>query len=156
MPDDEPVDPAPESDRLSWRVSRGMSVLKAGGALVFTMLAVFSVGEPVRLAVAGVAALVLAGYALRDLVAPVRLTADVDGVTVISGFAGRSHLPWSQIERVRVDERRRLGTRSELLEIDAGDSLHLFSRYDLDRPCEEVVEALTRLRTGGRPAPAES
>lgn len=149
MPSEEPAGAAGAADRLSWRVSRGMSVLKAGGALVFTMLALVSLGDPIRLAVAGLAAVVLAGYALRDLLAPVRLAADAEGVTVIAGFAGRRRLPWSQIERVRVDERRRLGTRSEFLEIDAGDSLHLFSTYDLDKPCREVAEELGRLRSGG-------
>jgi len=143
------AEPAAGQDRLAWRVSRGMVGLKAGGALVFTLLAVFSAGEPVRLVVAGLAALVLAGYALRDLVAPVRLAADLDGVTVIAGYAGRRRLAWSQIERVRVDQRQRLGTRSELLEIDTGDSFHLLSAYDLGQPCVEVADALARLRTGG-------
>ena len=65
----------------------------------------------------------LAGWALRDLIAPVRLAADADGVTVVTGFARRRrHLPWAQIERVRVDRRDRLGLRSEMLEIDAGDA----------------------------------
>ena len=31
-------------------------------------------------------------------------------------------------------------------ELDTGDDLYLFGRYQLDRPCEEVVEALTELR----------
>jgi hypothetical protein len=142
----------PLPDRLVWRVSRGATVLKVAGTAIFVLLALFGLGDPVRPVVAGLAALVLAGYTLRDLLAPVRLAADFDGVTVIAGFAGRRRLDWSQIERVRVDERRRLGTRSELLEIDAGDSLHLFSTYDLDAPCAEVAEQLTRLRSraGGR------
>ncbi len=125
-----------------------MSALKAGGVLVFAMLALFSLGDRVRLVVAGLAALVLAGYALRDLLAPVRLSADRDGVTVVAGFAGSRRLAWSEIERVRVDERRRLGVRSQLLEIDTGDTLHLFSQYDLDAPVTDVAETLAQLRTG--------
>jgi hypothetical protein len=46
-----------------------------------------------------------------------------------------------------VDTRSRLGTRSELLEIDVGDTLHLFSGYDLGRPCWEAAEALAALRS---------
>jgi Bacterial PH domain len=143
-----PSEDAARPDRRSWRVSRGMSALKAGGVLVFAMLALFSLGDRVRLVVAGLAALVLAGYALRDLLAPVRLSADRDGVTVVAGFAGSRRLAWSEIERVRVDERRRLGVRSQLLEIDSGDTLHLFSQYDLDAPVTDVAETLAQLRTG--------
>jgi hypothetical protein len=156
MPDDVPPEPtrapvpatAADSNQLRWRVSGGALRLKVVGALGFAVLTVLGAGDPIRLAVAGLAAVVLASYAVRDLVAPVRLAADPDGVTVIAGFAGTRRLAWSQIERVRLDERRRLGLRSELVEIDAGDSLHLFGPYDLGAPCAEVVEALTRLRTG--------
>jgi hypothetical protein len=65
---------------------------------------------------------------------------------VVTGFAGRRRLAWGDIERIRVDERQRLGTRSELLEIDAGESLHLFSAYELNAPCAEVAAALEGLR----------
>jgi hypothetical protein len=47
-----------------------------------------------------------------------------------------------------VDRRERRGLRTELLEIDAGESLHLFSVHDLGVPPEEVADALTALRTG--------
>jgi hypothetical protein len=150
MPSEEAARAGAGPTELHWRVSRGMSVLKAAGVLVFTLLALFSLGDRVRLVVAALAALVLAAYALRDVLAPVRLAADPDGVTVVAGFVGRRRLAWSQVERVRVDERRRLGVRSQLLEIDTGDSLHLFSQYDLDAPLGEVAEALVRLRAGGR------
>jgi hypothetical protein len=33
-----------------------------------------------------------------------------------------------------------------MLEIDAGDSLHLFSTYDLNAPCSDVAESLHKLR----------
>jgi hypothetical protein len=67
-------------------------------------------------------------------------------VTVVSGFARRRHVPWREIERVGLGEQRSLGRRTEILEIDAGDSLHLFSRYDLDAPCAEVAETLQEMR----------
>jgi hypothetical protein len=93
------------------------------------------------------AALALAAFALRDLLAPVRLAADPTGVTVVSGFAGQRHLPWARIERIRVDERHRFGMRSQLLEIDTGDSLHLFSGYELSASCAEVAALLQALRS---------
>jgi len=95
----------------------------------------------------GAAAAVVAGlvaWAARDLVAPVRLAADPDGVTVLTGIAHRHRLAWSQVERVRVDARR----RSRLLEVDTGRQLYLFSRYDLDADLDEVAGTLERLRPG--------
>jgi hypothetical protein len=131
----------------SWRVSRNLTVLKAVGAVVFLAVAVlFGGGDPTRVVVAVLAALVLGLYVVRDVMAPVRLAADPTGVTVVSGFAGRRTLPWDAIERIRVDERRRLGTRSQLLEIDAGESLHLFSAYELNAPVQDVAETLESIR----------
>jgi Bacterial PH domain len=141
-PDDTQEPPA----RASWRVSRRLTVFKTLGAAVFALVAVFYAGDPVRVVVALLAALVLAGYALRDIVAPVRLAADASGVTVVHGFAGQRRLAWGDIERIRVDERRRLGTRSQLLEIDTGESLHLFSAFELDAPVADVAEALAAIR----------
>jgi hypothetical protein len=86
--------------------------------------------------------------ALRDLVVPVRLAADATGVTVVTGFAGHRHLPWTAVERIRLDERRRLGVRAQLVEVDVGETLYLFSAYQLSAPCEDVVDELRRLRTG--------
>jgi hypothetical protein len=116
----------------------------------FVLVALLFTGDPIGLGIGIIAALALGAFALRDVLAPVRLAADVDGVTVVSGFAGRRHLSWSEIERIRVDERRRLGTRSQLLEIDTGDSLHLFSAYELSAPCDEVVAVLQTLRARAR------
>jgi hypothetical protein len=139
-----PSEPEPQAAR--WRVTPALPALKLAGAAVFVLLAVAFGSDPVRLALAGVAALGLAGWALRDIVAPVRIAADRDGVTVIAGFAGRRRLPWDRIERVRVDRRPRLGLRTETLEIDTGETLHLFSSYDLGAPPSEVAAALETLR----------
>ncbi len=76
---------------------------------------------------------------------------------MVVGFAGRRRLSWPEIERVRVDRRERLGLRAELLEVDAGDSLHLFSRNDLGAEPDEVLATLLALRSA-RPsgtAPAQ-
>jgi hypothetical protein len=93
-----------------------------------------------------VATAILAVYALRDVIAPVRLAADLDGVTVVSGYAGHRRVDWAQVERMRVDARSRGGMRSELLEIDAGEHLFLLSRYDLNTHPADVYEDLLRLR----------
>jgi hypothetical protein len=147
MPDDdhEPADGAGGTD-LSWRVNSRLTVLKIGGTGLFLLAAVAFLGDPVGLTVALLAAAALAGFALRDVLAPVRLAADPAGVTVVTGFNGRRHLPWDKIERVRVDERTRLGVRSQLLEIDTGDTLHLFSGYELSASCEDVARQLESLR----------
>jgi hypothetical protein len=87
----------------------------------------------------------LAAWGVRDLVARDRLTADSDGVTVVTGYAGRRRLRWPEIERIAVDRRTRRGLRSELLEIDTGEAIHLLSRWDLGVPPEDVVERLRGL-----------
>jgi hypothetical protein len=145
-PGQEPDEEPPAGGR--WRVTPALPGLKLAGATAFVLLAVVFGGDPVRLVLAGAAALALAGWALRDLIAPVRLAADPDGITVVVGFAGRRHLPWSQVERVRVDTRPRLGLRTETLEIDTGETLHLFSSYDLGAPPADVAARLAALRTG--------
>jgi hypothetical protein len=135
-----------ETDEPSWRVNPRLTVIKIAGAVVFLVAAVVFGSDPVGVAIAVIAAAALGAYALRDLLAPVRLAADPTGVTVVSGFAGHRHLAWGEIERIRVHERRRFGARSQLLEIDTGDSLHLFSGYELSAACADVAARLERLR----------
>lgn len=118
--------------------------LKAGGAAVFAVLA--TRGDAPFMLLAGIAALALATLALRDVIVPVRLAADHEGITLVRGFAGRRRIPWEDIERIRLYESRRLGLRTRLLEIDTGDSLHLLSTHDLGAPPEEVERALRDLR----------
>ncbi|MEU7926142.1 PH domain-containing protein [Micromonospora sp. NPDC049107] len=130
-----------------WRVPSTLPTAKLAGAVLLIALGLlFADGDPVRLVVAGVAAAALAVWAVRDLVAPVRLAVDPAGLTVIHGFAGRRLLPWSTVEVISVDRRQRLGLTGEVLEIDAGESLHLFGRYDLGATPEEVATALRAAR----------
>lgn len=133
---------------VQWRVPRGMVALKVAGTGLFVLVALLFMSEPDRAGLALVAAVVLGALALRDIVAPVRLAADGDGLVVITGFARRRRIPWAEIERVRVDVRQRLGLRSEMLEIDTGASLHLLSTYELGARCDEVADAIRSLRTG--------
>jgi hypothetical protein len=138
---------------MQWRIKPVLPVTKGMGAVAVVVLAVAFAGrDPVRWALAFVVGAMLAIWALRDLIAPVRLAADAGGITVITGFARRRHLPWAQIERVRVDVSSRRGLRSELLELDAGESIFLFSAHELGVLPEEVATALADLRTStGQP-----
>nr|WP_245736434.1 PH domain-containing protein [Micromonospora pattaloongensis] len=102
--------------------------------------------DPVRLGLAMLSAAALLGWGLRDLLVPVRLAADSGGVTVVAGLAGRRRLPWARIERITAEARAHRGLRTQLLEIDAGDSLHLFSANDLGAPPDEVAARLRETR----------
>ncbi|WP_229405753.1 PH domain-containing protein [Micromonospora sp. NBRC 110038] len=138
--------PAAPSAR-QWRVPPTLPALKLVGAAALVGLGlVFADGDRVRLVLAGVLAAGLVGWALRDLLAPVRLAVDPAGITVVRGFAGRRRLDWGAVEAITVDRRPRLGLSTEILEIDAGESLHLFGRYDLDAPPGEVADALRAAR----------
>jgi hypothetical protein len=132
-----------------WRIKPALPVTKLLGAVALVVLvAAFGGKDPVRWVLAVIAAVALAIWALRDLIAPVRLAADPDGVIVVVGFAGRRRLPWAQIERVRVDRSDRRGLRSELLELDTGDHLYLFSIHELGTEPADVAAELAALRTG--------
>jgi hypothetical protein len=140
---DEPAGPV---DSVRYRVDKRLLAVKVVGFVIFALVALGFHEDRPTVAFSGLAALVLGAYALRDLVAPVRLAADREGVTVVAGYAGHHRLSWDEIERVRVDERRRLGTRSTLVEIDGGEHLYLFSSYDLNAAPQDVVETLNSLR----------
>jgi Bacterial PH domain len=135
---------------MEWRVARKLPAVKLIAAALFALLGLFIATDLVGRSLAAVAAVGLAGYAARDLVFPVRLRADAEGVTLITGVAHRRRLPWSQIERVRVDERHRLGLRTELLEIDTGGELLFLSERDLGARPAEVLEALAPLSPSAR------
>lgn len=127
-----------------WRVPQKVPIGKLVVAALIGLLAAAGAREPWQYVVAGLVVAGAVAWAVRDLVAPVRLAADPTGVTVVTGFARRHKLPWSQVERVRVDVRR----RSRMLEVDIGEHLYLFSRYDLDTDLDEVAAELERLRRG--------
>jgi hypothetical protein len=154
MPDPGVPGPRPEQaaaptapvDSVRYRVDPRFTAVKVGGFVIFALVALALHGDRPTLAFTAVAALVAGGYAVRDIVAPVRLAANRAGVTVIHGYAGHRRLEWDDIERLRLDERRRLGTRSAALEIDTGDHLYLLSSYDLGADPADAVAALDGLR----------
>jgi Bacterial PH domain len=122
-------------------VSRPLTALKAALTVAAALIAV-TAGSRQLLFFAAVITVALVALTVRDLLAPVRVAADDEAVTVVTGYAGHRRIPWGDVERIRVDERRRLGRLTAYLEIDTGDMVHLFSRYELDTPCEEVAEML--------------
>ncbi|WP_113702585.1 PH domain-containing protein [Nonomuraea lactucae] len=132
-----------------WRVRRELAVFKILGALACAGLAAYwyAAGDVRGVILAVPAAVLVGAMGLRDLLVPVRLAADESGITVVRGFVGRRHVPWDRIEDIKVDVRRRYGRRSEMLEIDTGDDLHIFSAHDLGVSPTEVAEVLRRRGT---------
>jgi hypothetical protein len=147
-------------EQRQWGVRLEQVALKTAAAVVFAVVALRG-DVPLRL-LAGAAAIGLAVLAVRDMVLPVRLAADREGITVVRGFAGREHIPWGDIEEIRLYDSRRLGLRSRLLEIDTGDSLRLLSTHDLGAPADDVERQLRDLRLGsdqdeeGDPGPGQA
>jgi hypothetical protein len=131
----------------SWRVATRLPVLKlAAGALLLATGLLFAGGDPVRPALAGSVAAALTGWALRDLLLPVRLVADPAGVTVAIGLAGRRRIDWAAIERIRADTRVRGGMRGDQLEIDTGETVYILTRHDLNATPADVAAELAALR----------
>jgi hypothetical protein len=152
LPDDPDFEPeVPEPAAQPWRIKPVIPVTKVLGAVAVIVLAVaFGRRDPVQWFLAIAAAIGLAAWAARDLIAPVRLAADPDGVTVVVGFAGHRRLAWAQIAHVRMDRRERLGLRSNLLELDAEDNIYLFSVHDLGADPEDVLRSMLELRSTPR------
>ncbi|WP_157253350.1 PH domain-containing protein [Nonomuraea typhae] len=132
-----------------WKVRRELAALKILGAVVCAALTVYWwLQHDTRGVILAVPATLLIGaMALRDVLVPVRLRADESGITVVHGYAGRRHVPWEQIRDVTVDVRTRFGRRTEMLEIDTGDHLHIFSPHELGASPTEVAAALRRRGT---------
>jgi hypothetical protein len=130
-----------------WRVPPGQVALKCAAAALVAGLAALSADDRQMVLLAIVAALGMAALAVRDLLVPVRLAADRAGVTVVTGYAGRHRIPWTEVAAIRVDERRRLLLHTRVLEIETADDLYLLSAFDLGADVHDVAEELYRLRT---------
>jgi Bacterial PH domain len=126
-------------------VPAGLIAWKLGALAVLVLLALAG-RDPTQRGVAGLVGLAVAGFLGRDLLARERLRADASGLVLVRGYAGRRRLSWAEVERVRVDERFRLGAQVRMLEIDAGTDIYLFSRYDLGVDPAEVAIVLAPLR----------
>jgi hypothetical protein len=96
----------------------------------FAALVLAFADDPAQRLFAGVVVLVLLVIAASDLIFAPRLTVDEDGLRVYAPF-DRVRLPWRDIDSVTVSTVRRLGLRSAILEISAGDRLVVLDRHDL-------------------------
>lgn len=130
---------------MQWSVPAKVPALEGLGALV-ALVAVVAGADPLARLLGLAAGVLLGTLAVRDLVARTRLAADAVGLTVVSGFAGHQTFRWSQLQAIRVDERTRLGLRTRLLELDAGDRLVLLSARELGADPQQVVSVLDGLR----------
>ncbi len=124
----------------------GVLIAKFGAAIAIALIAALVARVGPQLVIAVLAAALLAAYGLRDVFARERLRVDAGGLVVVNGFAQRHHLAWPDVERLRVDSRSRFGARSQILEIDTGDDLHLYSRFDLGVDPEHALAAIEELR----------
>ncbi|HEY2272683.1 MAG TPA: PH domain-containing protein [Jatrophihabitantaceae bacterium] len=92
----------------------------------------------------GLAAIVLAGYSIGDVLFWPRLAVDEAGVRIRTPLE-RADLPWADVDAIRADVRQRYGLRSVTLEIDAGQTLVVLSRRALGADPEAVAGAVRRL-----------
>jgi hypothetical protein len=138
-----PSGPGPAE--LHYSVPTGVIAAKlAFAALLLALTVILATHEEVVIGV--VATLAAAAYAARDLIARERLRADRDGLVVVRGYAGHRRLAWSELERISVESRLRLGARTETLELDTGEEIYLFGRYDLGTEPEQAFDELDELR----------
>lgn len=110
---------APRRDQA---LATGILGLVAVASLVFT-------DGPGRVLL-GLAAVLLVGVSVADLLWVPRLAVSVHGIVVNAPTARRT-LDWAAVEAVRVDERSRMGRLSRTLEIDAGEHLIVLGRHVL-------------------------
>jgi hypothetical protein len=142
---DEPTPRAPERlPEARFAPDRRYTAGAAAG-LVGALLALAVAGDPPGRLLAGVAAVVLAGYLLTDLVFSPRIVASVDGI-VVNAPLNRARLAWPQIEDVRADTRLRFGLRSTTLEIDAGSTLAVLSRRSIGADPLAAAELILAFR----------
>ncbi|MEU8271502.1 PH domain-containing protein [Sphaerisporangium sp. NPDC049002] len=131
-----------------WRIRREFTAAKSAAAIAFGVVAVVVSGDTRGMLLCAAAAVLLGGFAARDLIAPVRLAADTEGVTVVTGLARRERVPWSEVAYIRVAQNARYGLRWDLLEIETAETLHLFSSHELGASCIDAADELFRLRSG--------
>ena len=125
---------------------RSAALLATGAAALVLLGALTDAGGRV---LAWPVAVLLVALATRDLVLGPPLVADAGGLQVVQGLH-RSHVPWTQVQRVRVVRDR----RTPLLEIDLGDRLVVLSRARLGAaPADVLPELLAMQQRAPRPGP---
>ncbi len=138
---------------------RGFSRVRFGpdlrlSAVVF-LIAVGALGLAVVTDDAGgrlifaIAALILAGYSVGDVIFWPRLVADPTGLRIRTPLT-RVDVAWADVAEVRADVRSRYGLRTATLEIDAGETLVVFSRRALGADPDTVSNLVRTLDPRGR------
>jgi hypothetical protein len=138
------VDDTRRSPTCRFGPDRRLTTLCAALAAVSAVFVVLS-GDGAGRVLAGIAAVLLAGYAVTDVAFWPRLIATGSGLQIRTPTT-RTTLPWSDVDDVRVDERSHLGLLSRTLEIDAGALLVVFSRRTLGADPREVADLLAAFR----------
>ena len=133
--EEQPVIRAP---RVAFGPDRRLTAATAVLAVVAGVSAALTSDRAGRLLFAA-AALLLAAYAVTDLVFRPRLAVDAAGLRVRGPWAF-ARLGWDEVDAVRADVRMRHGLRTVALEIDAGDRLIVLSRRALGADPEQVAE----------------
>lgn len=130
--------------RVRFGPDRRLTALAAVGVVVAAGAALLAGNGPGRL-LALVAVVVLAAYAIGDVVFTPRLEADAEGLRIRTPST-RARLAWADVEQVRADSRLRLGLRSTTLEIDAGAVLVVLSRRAINADPEEAADLVNAFR----------
>ncbi len=117
----------------------------AGAGAVAALAALVLTDDSGGRLLAGAAAVLLAAYAVTDLIFAPRLTVSAQGMVIRSPLT-RETLTWAQIEDVRADTRVRFGLRATTLEVDAGAVLAVLSRRALAADPQDVAQLARDMR----------
>ena len=129
--------------QTSWSPRPGAVAALGLAGLGMAILCVTVVTDPPGRVLTGVAALGLLVFAIFSWRARPKL-AITDSGLVIRGWFTTTELQRSDIKLIRITEFRRIGRRTQLLEIESGkDELHVFTRWDLGTGPLVVLDALT-------------
>jgi hypothetical protein len=144
---DNAMQPSPEPSApavASFGPDRRFTAAAGAGVLVAAVVAALT-GDPQGRLLAIVAALVLLGYVVTDLVFAPRLVAGPAGVRINSPLL-RAELSWPEVADVRADVRSRYGLRSTTLEIDTGATIAIFTRRTLGADPEDAADLVLACR----------
>ena len=116
---------------------RRLTAAYVAGTLIAVATAFLTRDAPGRLLFT-VAALILAAYAVTDVVFWPRVQAGRAGLVVHTPTL-RGSFGWDQVQDVRADSRQRLGLKLVTLEIDVADNLVVLSRRSLGTDPERAA-----------------
>jgi hypothetical protein len=114
-----------------------VSAVLAAAAIGFVVLS----GDAAGRLLAAAAAVLLAAYAVTDIVFWPRLVATAERLQIRTPTV-RATLPWPEVDAVRVDARTHLGLMSRTLEIEGRGHLVVLSRRTLGADPREVAALL--------------